>query len=1186
MADEEELCDSVSDIDTLLGEYFEHMQEGPQLPPDLANKIDVPITYGLYTKALLRLETRGINIQNNLPPLLKLFDSTIELPNKISNLTRKVKKYLNSHPDSQTEIISSIYPSDVKVAGFSEDQLLNGSLPRCTPTVGHILSLRSFIRVRQLSWKYLHKWVIEMLGLSPEDVDTTSLISQCNRLFLRKRKKSSAIFLEEQYRPPVSVQVVEQAAGQTSDHSDTENDVVELYQDLKQKLKELSDTLKSAYDKNCVLEHTVYKQNQRLFELTKMAKQHKKLKQQLSELRSSFSTRNVNKRIATRDKHIEKLSAINVELNRENMNLKESLNTAERKKLNAQKQASHYYNRCIKLKEDGLRPDALSLAKIEELETENETLKEQIEDLVDKTTQLETFSGNRYDDNIRQCYIDLLSMGVSVGRCESVVRSVLGNLTNTTVGRLPSRSTASLLQVEAQILSEQQALDVILSHEDSTLHTDNTKKKGREYAGVQVSVQSENPVFLDIVEMVSGNTESVLDALKLTLSHLAENVASTTEEKSLLEAKLLFALKNIMTDRHIVNKKIVKSLEDWRSQMLPEIISSADITEEEKTDLVNMNSLFCGLHVIVNMATEAKKALKLYQDRNIPREDLGPGFNTNNSRSYDLIYQVCKALTTGPERQSDQKSGYGEEFAVHMEGLKKVVKLVPFLGNRFNILFHDAAATYFHRQDIVEFLRGGYISDSNDKLNFLLKCILEQIQVDHNLAGCRALGIIDKMITGPLWRKLNEEGMHILDTNQIWKEVTNFLDECSNDSTPMMNGKTVFSEELLQKDDVYNSLFEPGTPLLQKHTKSVLELTCANLASLCKRQLADHLTGFLHQPSDKLWQETKSAPLTNVVSESAFADLDRCVQHAPQKSTIAKAALSCFQRNKTSVYLKKLSLEKKRKYFQIARRRAPVRKKADRDRYRDIRRKKLELMREKKLQKEEKERKQMWREEQLRVRISVNGGIWRTEEELKEKMKQIQGKMKRMQAVRDQITYRINRSKTSNKNLGKFTVNKKELTIDELSRNLILLICENVDIEFHLHVPDHVNIDQQKNASRKRRHQVPVNSNAAKKPRVPEPLPCLQFASGSYVAVAFDTEWYPAFVDSVDDGMMTVRFLHRRGDSFIWPEPPDPSDGKPVPRVFAFAEVKCEPKNIRLWSVDNVKQIDQLYLDFKEAYMS
>lgn len=557
----------ISVLETVLGEYLEHVHGGLQLTPATSTGMNIPITYGLYTKALLMLEGRGINIQNNLPPLLKLLDSTIELPNKISNLTRKVKKYVNSHPDSQMEIIPSIYPSEVKVAGFSEDLLLNGSLPRCTPTIGQILSLRSFIRVRQLSWKYLHKWVIEMLGLSPEDVDTTSLISQCNRLFLRKKRKASASFLEEQYRPPVSLQVAEQVAGQTSDHTDTEIEVAELYHDLKCKLKQLSDSLQSFNDKNCLLEDTVHKQNERFFELTKMSKQHKKLKQQLSEFRSTFSTRNVNKRIATRDKHIEKLSAINVELNRENINLKETLNKAERKKRNAKKEASHYYNRCIKLKEDRSQPDELSLAKIEQLETENETLKERIEDLVDNTTQLETFSRNKYNDNIRQCYTDLLSMGVSVGKCESVVRSVLDNLTNTTVGRLSSKTTASLLQVEAQMLSEQQALDLILSHEDSTLHTDNTKKKGREYAGVQVSVQSENPVFLDIVEMVSGSTESVLDALKLTLSYLAENVASTTEEKSLLEVKLLFALKNIMTDRHIVNKKIVKSLKEKMKQI-------------------------------------------------------------------------------------------------------------------------------------------------------------------------------------------------------------------------------------------------------------------------------------------------------------------------------------------------------------------------------------------------------------------------------------------------------------------------------------------------------------------------------------------------------------------------------------------------------------------------------------------
>ena len=76
----------------------------------------------------------------------------------------------------------------------------------------------------------------------------------------------------------------------------------------------------------------------------------------------------------------------------------------------------------------------------------------------------------------------------------------------------------------------------------------------------------------------------------------------------------------------------------------------------------------------------------------------GLGFNSNSARGYDLIYQVCKALTTGPESGSDQKSGYGVDFSAYMEELGRKIYLVPFLGSRFNIFFHDGGAVYYHRK--------------------------------------------------------------------------------------------------------------------------------------------------------------------------------------------------------------------------------------------------------------------------------------------------------------------------------------------------------------------------------------------------------------------------------------------------------------------------------------------------------
>ena len=60
----------------------------------------------------------------------------------------------------------------------------------------------------------------------------------------------------------------------------------------------------------------------------------------------------------------------------------------------------------------------------------------------------------------------------------------------------------------------------------------------------------------------------------------------------------------------------------------------------------------------------------------------------------------------------------------------------PFRGNRFNILFYDAGAVYYLASLIKKFL-----------------------------AGCKALGLINKLVTGPLWRVIDTKDVSILDMN-------------------------------------------------------------------------------------------------------------------------------------------------------------------------------------------------------------------------------------------------------------------------------------------------------------------------------------------------------------------------------------------------------------------------------------
>ena len=54
--------------------------------------------------------------------------------------------------------------------------------------------------------------------------------------------------------------------------------------------------------------------------------------------------------------------------------------------------------------------------------------------------------------------------------------------------------------------------------------------------------------------------------------------------------------------------------------------------------------------------------------------------------------------------------------------------------------------------------------------NNLLQAVQEDLNEIKNIAGCRALGVIDKLVTGPYWRKC-ETVENILDLNPVIDEI-------------------------------------------------------------------------------------------------------------------------------------------------------------------------------------------------------------------------------------------------------------------------------------------------------------------------------------------------------------------------------------------------------------------------------
>lgn len=87
--------------------------------------------------------------------------------------------------------------------------------------------------------------------------------------------------------------------------------------------------------------------------------------------------------------------------------------------------------------------------------------------------------------------------------------------------------------------------------------------------------------------------------------------------------------------------------------------------------------------------------------------------------------------------------------------------------------------------------------------NRLLQAVLEDVTNPINIAGSKALGLIDKHITGPLWRII-ESKIHVLDITHHYSKLKEFLERCGEGNISLfMTGEDIpFSSDFLKKDDI------------------------------------------------------------------------------------------------------------------------------------------------------------------------------------------------------------------------------------------------------------------------------------------------------------------------------------------------------------------------------------------------
>ena len=242
--------------------------------------------------------------------------------------------------------------------------------------------------------------------------------------------------------------------------------------------------------------------------------------------------------------------------------------------------------------------------------------------------------------------------------------------------------------------------------------------------------------------------------------------------------------------------------------------------------------------------------------------------------------------------------------------------LAAFRGSRFNILFYDAAGVYYLRSHMLH-----YLTEAHGSLNLLPQAVLSDLKVSQYVAGCRAPGIIDKAVTGPLWRYLVLSSVSVLNMSDVYTKIVEKLEKWGEDSQEVMEGNDsleVFQDER-GEDDVQRQLFT--STLNDSMVQELLQMLFKSFVLTMQRILLDHLPGGVHHAvSDQnIVKETESVPTTNVNPERDLAVLDRMMSEKPNATCIALESLLLFSHNKTSVWLNTKSVEEKERLLRAAR---------------------------------------------------------------------------------------------------------------------------------------------------------------------------------------------------------------------------------------------------------------------------
>jgi hypothetical protein len=791
----------------------------------------------------------------------------------------------------------------------------------------------------------------------------------------------------------------------------------------------VSQTYKSVAEKLCF----------ELNEKKKELEESEKVKEQLFELDNSFEEaknqleyqkRNLKRTVSRENYWREKCSKLEEKI--ENV---ENIDVCGNENISAQLELMTSKN--VKYQEE-----------IQNLKSEIHILHNEIDrltNLQNDTVFLYNEDKNEYISELHACVYTLLNNHVATEHVSCVIESVL-KLVDKKANKLPSKSTIKNWALERSFLARKQ-ISELSGNENLTLYSDESSKYGQKWGSFASRDSDGNYLLLGLRDMATKSSQDTLDTFKEIISDI--DAASENEQAG---KEILVNIKNTMSDKAGTEKKFNDILREYRDEVLPEVIENFNILNiESQMAISHMNNFFCGLHSLVHMAETAQKAIyeveNAHFQSDIPIQNklfLKPG----QSGTVRLLFTACKAFA----RRGDQKNGchgnfltFVKPFLIEMGFLS--LPLQPLKGNRFNILFVNAGHIFFFKEQLLEFLK------NTPNLNSLLQSVLHDLQQDFFIAGLKALGLISKLITTPLWHVIESKDISISDMAKRYLDLKLFLDNSVNNIEDIISGEAILYPDVqVKKDKVFERLIQPDDRL-DDHTVTILSVLLPALSKLVQHEFGDHLPGGVHENVDE--EVTKSTDKHNKYPERVFAYVDYLLAQKPNISSLALESQITFSLNKTDKWLASKTPEETQQL--ILESRKEVKKERERFKIREqsIREKRLENQRVQFEMKARQERKRIERLEKDTLDMQFYG-LWQSMEQISSELQLIKSDKEKVEALKAQLRFRKHvfeqKADSSVYAFSKVVDGKRvNLSVDQLKANVMKLVREAFDIHTSNH---------------------------------------------------------------------------------------------------------------------------------------